>query len=515
MRPSRILAAGIATAVAALGLAVTGAPARALPTPSGYPVKGVDVSYFQGPSLDWAALAAAGNKFAYLRASEQNGALLADDNPDPTYATNYTNARARNIYTGAYHRARPGLSSGRQQADTLLRFAPYAHDGRTLPPMLDIEWPRSSWGLNDCYNMTAAQLVAWIRDFVTEIAARTGRQATIYTNTNWWIECTGNNAGFGANPLFLANYSQNPPPLPAGWSAFTLWQYAAGVADPSTGWSTPDQDVLKGDEAVLARLLGGSAVSLLARSNGRYVTAENAGTQPLIANRTAIGLWEQFDRIDAGGGMLALRARANGRYVTAESAGTQPLIANRTVIGAWEKFRLIRTFDGTYVLLANANGRYVTASATAPLIADAVAIGTAQKFRLVTPPTVTSLIAAVNYRYVTAPGGGGLPLIASQLGLGTAEQFDEIAIGGSVAFRSHANGRYVTAAGEGTQPLVASRTVAGTWERFRVVANADGTVSLQANGNGRYVSAESAGTQPLIANRTVIGSWERFFRVTG
>ncbi|MBB4936841.1 hypothetical protein FHR32_001146 [Streptosporangium album] len=26
-----------------------------------------------------------------------------------------------------------------------------------------------------------------------------------------------------------------------------------------------------------------------------YVAAENAGAQPLIANRTAIGPWEQFD----------------------------------------------------------------------------------------------------------------------------------------------------------------------------------------------------------------------------
>jgi hypothetical protein len=26
-----------------------------------------------------------------------------------------------------------------------------------------------------------------------------------------------------------------------------------------------------------------------------YVAAENAGSQPLIANRNAIGTWEQFD----------------------------------------------------------------------------------------------------------------------------------------------------------------------------------------------------------------------------
>jgi hypothetical protein len=39
--------------------------------------------------------------------------------------------------------------------------------------------------------------------------------------------------------------------------------------------------------------------------------------------------------------VVGLRARANGRYVTAESAGAQPLIANRTAVGAWEEFDLI------------------------------------------------------------------------------------------------------------------------------------------------------------------------------
>jgi glycoprotein endo-alpha-1,2-mannosidase len=38
-------------------------------------------------------------------------------------------------------------------------------------------------------------------------------------------------------------------------------------------------------------------VSLLALVNNRYVTAENAGAAPLIANRTAIGPWEQFDLV--------------------------------------------------------------------------------------------------------------------------------------------------------------------------------------------------------------------------
>jgi len=65
-------------------------------------------------------------------------------------------------------------------------------------------------------------------------------------------------------------------------------------------------------------------VSLRAHANGKYVTAENAGAAALIANRTAIGGWEQFDEFDQGNGNIALRAHANGKYVCADNAGAAP-----------------------------------------------------------------------------------------------------------------------------------------------------------------------------------------------
>jgi len=43
--------------------------------------------------------------------------------------------------------------------------------------------------------------------------------------------------------------------------------------------------------------------------------------------------------LSGGGGgttrVVSLRAHANTMFVTAESAGAQPLIANRTAIGGW------------------------------------------------------------------------------------------------------------------------------------------------------------------------------------
>lgn len=126
-------------------------------------------------------------------------------------------------------------------------------------------------------------------------------------------------------------------------------------------------------------------ISLRAHANGLYVTAENAGASPLIANRTAIGSWEQFDEIDQGGGAIALRAHANSQYVCADNGGASPLIANRTAIGLWETFTLIHNADGSVSLQAHANNEYVTAenAGADPLIANRTAIGPWEEFDLI------------------------------------------------------------------------------------------------------------------------------------
>jgi hypothetical protein len=52
----------------------------------------------------------------------------------------------------------------------------------------------------------------------------------------------------------------------------------------------------------------------------------------LIANRTAIGPWEEFDLIANGNGSVSLRAHANNDIVTAPNNGASPLIAGQTSI---------------------------------------------------------------------------------------------------------------------------------------------------------------------------------------
>jgi hypothetical protein len=130
----------------------------------------------------------------------------------------------------------------------------------------------------------------------------------------------------------------------------------------------------------------GMVLSLRAMANNMIVTAENAGASALIANRTAIGTWEQFDMLDAGNGNIALRAHANNMIVTADNAGASPLIANRTAVGQWETFQLIHNSNGTVSLRAMANNMIVTAenAGASSLIANRTAIGTWEQFTLIT-----------------------------------------------------------------------------------------------------------------------------------
>ena len=130
------------------------------------------------------------------------------------------------------------------------------------------------------------------------------------------------------------------------------------------------------------RLVAGNTYSLSALANGKYVTADNGGTNALIAKSTSVGTAEQFQVVDAGGGNIALLAAVNNKYVTAENGGASPLIANRTGVGSWETFTEFDAGNGNIALRAMNNGKYVSADngGTNALIAKSSSIGSWESF---------------------------------------------------------------------------------------------------------------------------------------
>ncbi len=210
-------------------------------------VLGMDVSGWQ-PNVDWAAQWANGARFAYIKASE--GTYYTSSYFAGQYAGSYNVGMIR----GAYHFATPNTTDGATQA----RFF-YAHgggwspDGRTLPPLLDIEYATD--GSGTCWGLSTTQMSNWIADFVYTMRALTGVNPAIYSTANWWNQCTGSNNTFGAYPLFVARYGTSTPgALPASWVNWTMWQYA------SSGVFAGDQDIFNGTQAQLQQFALGAQV---------------------------------------------------------------------------------------------------------------------------------------------------------------------------------------------------------------------------------------------------------------
>ncbi|NKQ55947.1 lysozyme [Amycolatopsis sp. K13G38] len=179
---------------------------------------GHDVSGHQG-DVDWPAAWNGGARFVYIKATEGTGYT------SPNFPQQYNGSYDAGLLRGAYHFARPDVSTGAAQAGYFLDHGGgWTPDGRTLPGALDAEY--NPYG-DACYGLSPAALSDWLRDFSDAYRARTGRFPVIYTSTSWWNRCTGGNSGFGANnPLWVARYNDTLGALPAGWTVQTIWQYA-------------------------------------------------------------------------------------------------------------------------------------------------------------------------------------------------------------------------------------------------------------------------------------------------
>lgn len=187
-------------------------------------VLGLDVSSWQG-NVNWAAHKARGRSFVYVKATESTRYR------NPYFSAQFNGAGQVGMLRGAYHFAIPSSSSGYTQANYFVdRGGAWKSRTNTLPGVLDIEY--NPYG-KTCYGLSKTAMVNWITAFVTQYKKRTGRDAVIYTTTDWWTRCTGNTSKFSlTNPLWIARYGTSTPgTLPGKWSFYTFWQYSSSPID--------------------------------------------------------------------------------------------------------------------------------------------------------------------------------------------------------------------------------------------------------------------------------------------
>ena len=182
--------------------------------------------------------------------SSPTSAQRAASMPIPASRPTTNRPRPTGIYADNHNQQY--VSGGREQADDLIDAAGYVPDGRTLPPMLDIEWPRTNWlGLDACYNMTPAQLV--IGSGTSSPRSRPHRPARRRLHQPQLVESLHRQQSpFGAYPLFNSGYVANPR------AAAGRMDNVDAMAVRNSGALPGDQDVFNGDYAALARLAGGT-----------------------------------------------------------------------------------------------------------------------------------------------------------------------------------------------------------------------------------------------------------------
>lgn len=177
---------------------------------------GIDVSHHQG-SIAWKAVAGAGIKFAFLKASE--GVSFQDSR----FVTNLRACTDAGIPWGPYHFARPGTNDPVREANHFVKTVNDASPGRfpPLPWVLDIE----------VTTIGRAATTNWALSFMRRLRELTDRTPLFYTYVAFAGQSLDpNSTELARYPLWIAHYHSQywkGPTIPRPWTDWVAWQYTS------------------------------------------------------------------------------------------------------------------------------------------------------------------------------------------------------------------------------------------------------------------------------------------------
>ena len=193
---------------------------------------GIDVSNFAG-QFNWAGTS--GLSFGICRASQGLGAP-GTNSPDPFLAWNWPRIKAKGLARGAYHFLDPGLDGAAQASYFVEQVS-----------QVGLETTDMLWLDNETAGSSPAAVAACARAFMARLVSlRPHNPRGVYSFFDFIT--SGNCAGLGSYPLWLAIFQSAPPPAPPPWREWTFWQ--------SGTTSDRDFDVFNGTPAELTAWIG-------------------------------------------------------------------------------------------------------------------------------------------------------------------------------------------------------------------------------------------------------------------
>lgn len=170
---------------------------------------GLDVSDHSG-AVDWTQLAAEGHTFAFVKATE------GEDLADSAFAGHWPAIKAAGLARGAYHFY---VTEDDPAAQARFFIATVTLEPGDLAPVVDVE--KIGQG-------TQPGLPERLKSFLVALEQHYGVKPILYTTANFWD--ANLTSDFGEYPLWVAEYDVSAPRLPAGWSAWHLWQWQEDAA---------------------------------------------------------------------------------------------------------------------------------------------------------------------------------------------------------------------------------------------------------------------------------------------
>jgi len=203
----------------------------------GATVEGIDVSVWQGGSIDWNKVKASGRVFGIARISYGTGTI------DDTFPGNWSRMKAAGMIRGSYQWFRPAQDA-KAQADIVISKVGKLGPG-DLPVTADVE---------ETQGLSGAAITAALHVWMDRVEAGTGKRPIIYSGKYFWNDNVGTK-DFASYPYWIPAYGPTCPDLAIPWSTWKFFQYTDKASVPGISGGV-DGDKFNGSLAELEAFAG-------------------------------------------------------------------------------------------------------------------------------------------------------------------------------------------------------------------------------------------------------------------